>query len=465
MAMSPRRLLFSVILIGTAVPLRAQVTLVGTVTDSVSRRPLAGTLVQIMRDSTNRPRSTHSDSLGAYRFDSLTAGSYIIGFFDPMLDSIGIELTPRRIRVGPESPTHVDLAIPSPKTIIGGLCASASSNDSLGMLLGHVRDAESGMPRVGDVTVTWMELSIGQGGIRRERRQFPSKTDVMGWYAFCGIPSDVEVTVSARADSLESGVVELRVPAGGILIRDFFVSRADSTIAVLGDSTPGSANTPVATLRRGHSRITGVVHNDKGQPVHDAEVSVPGTGLQEHTGETGTFTLSGLPAGTQTLDVRALGFEPKRMVVDLTPARLTTVDVGLEHRVQTLDVVTVYGTSTRSLAEFERRRRAGWGHILTPAQIADRHALNVSDLFRTIPGVRVSPTRGFGKAVRLRGGCLPTVYLNGMRMSDDAATMIDELASADEITAVEVYSTAERPAEFWGNNCGTVVLWAGMLPR
>jgi hypothetical protein len=77
----------------------------------------------------------------------------------------------------------------------------------------------------------------------------------------------------------------------------------------------------------------------------------------------------------------------------------------------------------------------------------------------------VSPTRGFGNAVLLRGGCLPTVYLNGMRLSDDAATMIDELASPDEITAVEVYSTAGRPAEFWGNSCGTVVLWAGMLPR
>jgi hypothetical protein len=403
--------------------------------------------------------------VGGFRFDSLTAGSYIIGFFDPMLDSLGIDLTPKRIRVGPDTPTRVDLAIPSPRTIIAGLCTAASSNDSLGLLLGHVRDADSGLPRVGDVTVTWMELTIGQGGIRRERQQFPAKTDVMGWYAFCGLPSDVDVTVSARADSMESGVVDLRVPAGGILIRDFLVSRADSTIAVMGDSTTGAAKTPVATLRRGHARITGLVHNDKGQPVRNAEVSVPGTGVEEHTGDTGSFTLSGLPSGTQTLDVRALGFEPKRIVVDLTPSHLTSVDIGLEHRVQTLDVVKIYGNGNRGIAEFERRLKAGWGHILTPAQVADRHALNVSDLFRTMPGVRVSPSRGFGNVVLLRGGCLPTVYLNGMRMADDAATTIDELASPDEITAVEVYTPAGRPAEFWGNSCGTVVLWAGMLPR
>lgn len=446
--------------------LRAQVSIVGTVTDSVSGRPLAGTLVQIMRDSSREARSTHSDSLGTFRFDSLTPGTYLIGFFDPMLDSLGIELNPRVFRVGPGGPTREDLAIPSPRSILAGLCPTVSAKDSVGLLLGHVRDAESGLPRVGEVTVSWMELSIGQGGIHKNRQIFPTKTDAMGWYALCGVPGDADLTASARADSLESGVVEVHVPAGGLLIRDFLVSRADSMVAVYGDSTGDAAGRKaVAMLRRGHSRLAGLVHNDKGEPVRDAEVSVPGTGLQTHTGDAGTFGITGLPAGTQTLDVRAIGFEPKRIAVDLRSARLTNVDVPLEHRVRTLDVVKIYGTGNRGLGEFERRLKAGWGHILTPADIAKRNALNVSDLFRTIPGVRVTPTRGFGSAILLRGGCLPTVYLNGMRMSDDAAASIDELASADEITAVEVYTPAGRPPEFWGNSCGTVVLWAGVLPR
>jgi hypothetical protein len=208
------------------------------------------------------------------------------------------------------------------------------------------------------------------------------------------------------------------------------------------------------------------VHNDKGEPVRNAEVSVPGTGIQENTGDAGTFSLAGLPSGTQTLDVRALGYEAKRIVIDLVGTRLTNIDVPLEHRVHTLDAVKVYGSgNNRGLEEFEQRLKAGWGHILTPADIAKRNALQVSDLFRTMAGVRVTPTRGFGSAILLRGGCLPTVYLNGMRMSDDAAANIDELASPDEITAVEVYSNVGRPAQFWGNDCGTVVLWVGTLPR
>jgi hypothetical protein len=463
-AMFLRPYLLSLAFSSAALPLRAQVSVVGTLTDSVAHRPVVGALVQIVRDSDKTTRSASSDSLGNFRFDSLAPGAYIIGFFHPMLDSLGIELSPKPVQVSPTGATRVALAIPSPKTIISGVCPAGTPRDSAGLIVGHVTDAETGMPRIGEVTVTWYELSIGQGGIHRNRQQFPAKTDASGWYALCGVPSDLDVTASARADSLESGVVEVRVANGGITIRDFLVSRADSTVAVMGDSA-ATAGEAIVTLRRGHARVKGVVHNDKGQPVLNAEVTVPGTGVEQRTDSTGTFALTGLPSGTQTLDVRAIGFEPKRLVIDLTPARLTTLDVVLGRRVQTLAAVRVYGTGSSRLAEFQRRLKSGWGHILTPGDIEKRNPLSVSDLFRTMAGVQVVPTRGFGHAVLLRGGCLPTVYLNGARMSDDAAKNIDEFVSPNEITAVEVYNAASRPAEFWGNDCGTVVLWAGMLPK
>jgi hypothetical protein len=52
-----------------------------------------------------------------------------------------------------------------------------------------------------------------------------------------------------------------------------------------------------------------------------------------------------------------------------------------------------------------------------------------------------------------------------MRMDDDAASDIDMLVQPSELTAVEVYSSASRPIEFYGNSCGSIVLWVGMLPR
>jgi hypothetical protein len=193
-------------------------------------------------------------------------------------------------------------------------------------------------------------------------------------------------------------------------------------------------------------------------------VSVPGTGLSVRTPESGVFSLGNLPAGTQTVEVRAIGFEPKRVAVDLTRDRLTTLDVVLDRPVQTLDVVKVFGKgSSSSILAFERRRRAGWGRFLTPADIERRHAIRVTDLFQTLPGVRVVPSR-FGQTVLVRG-CPPTVYLNGMRLGEEAASDLDLLANPSEITAVEVYTAAGRPAEFWGSACGSIVIWAGMLPR
>jgi Carboxypeptidase regulatory-like domain/TonB-dependent Receptor Plug Domain len=444
--------------------LRAQVVVTGTVTDSLSHRPVVGAVVQLANDALRFVRSTNTDSLGVFRIDSVRPGQYIIGFFHPTLDSLGIDLSPKQITVSQVAEQHVDLAIPSAHTVVTQLCRSTPDRDSTGLLVGHIRDAETGQPRTGTVTVLWMELLIGKGGVTRNRQQIPIKTGDIGDFAMCGLPTDVDVQATAVAGNEESGVVELHLPPGGLLLRDFLVSTADSTVAVVEDSSDAKGASTAPMLRRGSARVSGVVHNDKGKPVANAQVIVPGTGVDGRTEETGTFSLAGLPSGTQTVEVRAIGFEPKRVAVDLTRQHLTTLDVVLDRPVQTLDAVKIYGKGDVAMAQFQRRLKAGWGHILTPADIAKRNAFQVSDLFRTIPGVRVSPTRGFGNRILIRG-CQPTVYFNGMRMDDQAASEIDMLASASEITAVEVYTASARPAEFFGNSCGTVVLWAGMLPR
>jgi hypothetical protein len=198
--------------------------------------------------------------------------------------------------------------------------------------------------------------------------------------------------------------------------------------------------------------------------VANADVSVPGTGLSTHTSHDGAFLLAGLPSGTQTVDVRALGFEPKRATVNLMRDRPASVDIVLDRPVRTLGVMTVYGKPGTGIAAFERRLRGGFGRILTASDIEKRNALRVTDLFRTMAGVRVVPSGSFGNTLLIRN-CRPTVYLNGMRMDDEAASDIDMLANPSELTAVELYTAAGRPAEFWGNDCGSVVLWAGMTPH
>jgi hypothetical protein len=452
-------------LAASPLPLQAQSVVYGSVGDSVFHTPLAGALVQLVRDSSSQTRSTLTDSLGDFSFDSVAAGTYLLGFFHPTLDSLGLDLRPRNVRLGIADTAIVNLSIPSARTIAHDICGDVAG-DSTTLLLGHVRDAETHRPRSGTITVLWFDLVIARGAIRQERQQYPAKADIAGWYGLCGLPSGVELTASAVTDSAESGVVPVRIPADGILLRDFLVSRVDSTVAVYADSASDSTRTPFATLRRGRARVVGVIRDDKSQPVDRAEVSVPGTGLTTRTTDAGTFDLSGLPAGTQGVEVRALGYEPVRLAVDLHADSTSSITVNLPHKVPVLDIVRIYGKQNDNMAAFLRRAQGGFGHVLTPAAIAQQHALRTSDLFFGMAGVRVVPNaRGIGSAVLLRGGCLPLVYYNGSRLQDDAAMDLDAIAPAAEITAIEVYNAPFTPAEYAGNGCGSVVLWVGVQPR
>ena len=108
-------------------------------------------------------------------------------FFHPTLDSLGLDLLPRRLTVRPGE-QHDDLSIPSAWTVVTQLCRGTPMKDSTGLLLGHVRDADNQLPRTGTVTVFWMELVIGEGGVKQNRQQIPIKTDDAGWLTGVGAP-------------------------------------------------------------------------------------------------------------------------------------------------------------------------------------------------------------------------------------------------------------------------------------
>jgi hypothetical protein len=82
-------------------------------------------------------------------------------------------------------------------------------------------------------------------------------------------------------------------------------------------------------------------------------------------------------------------------------------------------------------------------------------------------GIRASSFSG--SSVRPEDVCWPMVYLDrhlvstgGLVESGGEPTVIDDLVSAADVMAVEVFrSPAEVPAEFNGPNagCGVIVLW------
>jgi hypothetical protein len=116
---------------------------------------------------------------------------------------------------------------------------------------------------------------------------------------------------------------------------------------------------------------------------------------------------------------------------------------------------------------YERSRRNRAGRFLTRDVIDAANASRTSDLLRRVPGLQFRPTRKGGLAVRGRGGCEPTVYIDGMDVSmyRDAVT-VDDMVSPGDLEGVEVYGSAAIPVEFVrntpGNQCGAVMFWTKM---
>ena len=72
-------------------------------------------------------------------------------------------------------------------------------------------------------------------------------------------------------------------------------------------------------------RISGIVTDSSQRfPVNGVTISIPGTGRGATTGDDGRYTISAVPPGTHTLEVRRLGYAPTRRAGVVVVADQTT---------------------------------------------------------------------------------------------------------------------------------------------
>jgi len=451
-------------------------TVSGTVYDSLSRRPFVAADVQLLRTGADsvpperRMFSVATDSAGRYRLVGVPAGTYLAGFFHPALDSLGLQAPARQIQVRGTETARVDFGLPGQATLIRSICPPQAVADSGGLLFGFVRDAASGEPRIGaTVQVGWTQVTIGTDGIRQEHPEALVHTLPNGWFAACGLPPSTAIRLRAFEAADTSGIVALDVDARQVVHRDFYVGRTTAAVAV--DTTRKAAG--LAT-RTGTGRLVGEVRNAAGRPVAGARVQLWEGADSAVTSEAGAFVLSALPVGSQTLDVRAVGYIPVHQSVDVlateVPARVAVTLTSFKAYLDTVRVTRkrVYVVDRNG---FEARRRmSAAGRFLTREAIERQRAFRTSDLFRMIPGVHTLPGPfGSDRVVMrgTRGDCSPEIYLDGMSLSsgalDDGLGMSElEMVSPEELDGVEVYTNAATaPPEYSRGmrGCGSIVMW------
>jgi hypothetical protein len=237
-----------------------------------------------------------------------------------------------------------------------------------------------------------------------------------------------------------------------------FIPIVSSMAALVIAATPVSGQTHTGT-------IVGVVTSlPARQPLGGARVEIAGTDRRATTDSTGNFRISGLPGGSFTVEMRAIGYEAVAMAVSIAAGGTARVDFAFSPIVVALPSVSVDGTSLdprdMRLQGFHQRKAAGFGRFITRKDIEDRDPRDAKELFRGVPGVRV-----VGNRLQMTTGqtrrCLVQYFLDGLHMSQLGSDVLAEFRPRD-VEGIEVYrGPAETPAAFsrGGAECGTVVIW------
>lgn len=445
-------------------------TISGVVFDSLAMHGLAGATVQIAEATGKSWSSTkETDDAGHFEFVDVPAGTYLLGFFHPKLDSLSLAGPTLRVDVRTEQPVVARLAVPSARTIVHSLCGARSIGDSTGLIIGYVRGAENSMPRSnGVVNVRWTEIIIERKSIHRELPSANASTGPTGLFAICGVPVSTPIVLQATSASDSSGSFEVTIPPTGLLHRDVFVAPFTRTKVAVSDSAPA------VEMLRGSGRLRGHVVATNGRPVAGARLMLWGTGIETTSDADGAFSLASLPGGTHTLEARAVGFTPAETPVDIVQGAPGAAEVELMNFGITLDTVRISArrlyTSQREAA-FERRLRTGVGHVIDEKEIEKRQPQVLTDLLRTVPGVMVLPGRRSSEDVFMRGGqailgsglCRPDILIDGVRVANDEMFPLNSIVSTNEIRAVEVYAhSALVPADLTSlSGCGVIAVWTG----
>jgi TonB family protein len=214
--------------------------------------------------------------------------------------------------------------------------------------------------------------------------------------------------------------------------------------------------------------INTFVRDTSGAGISGAEVGVAGTDIQGYTDSDGRLRLGPVAPGPVRLTVRRLGFRATAVDISVAAGGATADTVRLVEVAHRLDPILVRGSIhsyAGTMSGFYQRRGEGFGHFFTRAEIEKSNVTRLSDLFRTVPGMRMVSTTTIENAVRMRGAttCPPLVWLDGT----PAATSQYDLDTMDprSIDGIEIYAgPSEVPVQFKPPldvvACGAIVIWS-----
>ena len=446
--------------------IHAQAVVRGTIFDSlVTHRWLAGAAVTIPEIH----RTVTTDNRGRFQFGPVPAGRYSITFQHPALDALDLPHVALLLSVPDTGAVDARLAMPAAASFIYSLCR-AGIDGSPGVIVGSIRDVDDSLPlRDALVVASWTEVVVDPDAAaksRIDRRTFQRETrsDADGRYILCGVSVQFPIFVRASIPGHETAEAILPVDSFSVAHRSFAIGR---------DS-------------RATARVIGVIKDINGKPIARASVGLRGLVGRARTDSLGRFSLRNVPTGTQFLEARVLGANPRFAEVAFRSdgEHIVQIDFPIEQVRETVPAAVAALDDVRhDPTGFELRRHTLKGTFLTAAQIESKSDDTLTDILLRLPHMAARKFIGStivmfksgeeealpGDSTTTVSGCTPSYWLDELPIrSPIPGGPIPELQRqwhAGNIRGIEFYEGRQIPSFFpppprGRSACAVIVIWS-----
>lgn len=404
-----------------------------------------------------------TDSAGAFVLNGVLPGAYIATVRTASLDSV---------RAATRVPLELTTSLSGLKfktitasRVVALLCpANRPSASGRGAVFGQLRGDASAFSGEARVTIEWN--TDGTDALQ----WITTRANPDGSFRACGVPSDRSITLRASTSRAAAEAV---------------------TVSVAPSTRFASALLTLDTARVASAVFMGtvVLEGSAMQPVPDAEVLLPELSRSVHTNAEGRFRLSDLPADSQHVVVRKLGFTPVDARLSLE-AHATIDRRVVLGRVSVIDSVIIRADPIRAdMRDFSDNKARGIGYFITREMLEKDRGHDLSQVLRTVNGVdlkSINRSRNYATGSRFYSmnptcvyfedavqGCEPLVngicYMSvvvdnvfkftGKRLAESVPNL--SRYTPEQIEAIEIYrSTAEYPVRYSlaASSCGLVVI-------
>ncbi len=449
-------------------------SLLGTVFDSLRSAPLAGATVFVL--GTNRIGATNEQ--GLFSIDSIPPGMHRVHVSHDLLDSLGITMATDSFAIAAGERKVLEMGVPSAETLVALSCTAATRRLGPSAIIGRLLDADTDQPVSGArVSFAWSELSLA-AGLRRVPKVRGATANTDGVFRICGIPGEVEGTLQAEKGGITTAEIKLAFIGQPLVVQGMRIGNANTVARAQVDSSLGSVpgrsvgeqRFSAVNYQKGTAILRGKVLNANGTPIANARVEVEGTTSRALTNAAGQFTLTELPSGTQSVVARQMGFAPVSQAVDLSTREAATTTITMSRPVQVLEPVVVTAQSDLGLDNvgYTQRSKGLSGTFMTAEDVMRRGPNMLTDVFRTVPSLKVVPVSPYEYAVEssrgnMLGGSCVKYWLDGSPYEAVFPGDVDRMIPPYEIGAIEVYNGSTVPIQFTNansSNCAVIVIWS-----